>query len=157
MIHENFTWPKYDQQYLNPVTVPNNPYRDPNDEQADLDKEWMVQFMEERVDSEMQNTAKDHVLAHGEEDLFGNFSAYSLDRHDVPINNIMEPVHSREFRLKETGLKRYPPTTTWLDLMLVLNRHIVKTGDFHHRFLEGIEPEKCDVDGVEIFSLVLGS
>ena len=27
MIHENFTWPKYDQRYLNPVTIPFNPYR----------------------------------------------------------------------------------------------------------------------------------
>ena len=47
MIHENFTWPKYDQRYLNPVTVPNNPYRDPLEEQIDLNKKWMIQFMEE--------------------------------------------------------------------------------------------------------------
>ncbi len=46
---------------------------------------------------------------------------------------------------------------TWLELAVAANVMIITTQDLHHRFFEGIRNTNTEIDGLQVFSFVMGS
>ncbi len=94
------------------------------------------------------------------------YSAYET-QDDVPINNLGEvAVQGRCIFLDEGyGGKPYQSyiveNPTWLQLCVVANDMIKKTGDKHHIFLEGVRYDKRGTDGrndgVRVYRFSMGS
>jgi hypothetical protein len=101
------------------------------------------------------------------EDVAVIYSAYEVDAEDVPVDNLDEVAYRGFIRFSDPGSDYWAwqsspwqsevlEDPTWLDVCVVANDKIVRGGDRHHVFLEGIELGKI-VKGVMQAKLQMGS
>jgi len=102
----------------------------------------------------------------GTDELVVYYSAYNT-RNDLPVNNLNRVVFKGKGVLVgkndsfwgegsdyESDVIENP---TWLQIAVLTNAMIKKTGDYHHSFLEGITRTKENRNGVTVFSFAMGS
>ena len=96
------------------------------------------------------------------ENLIVVYDAFDLDAQGLPIDNLDDVAMNGQVRVIDEcwdayrGEILYSPT--WGDLAIEANRIIVASGDHHHIFFEGLEPQRHQPeDGVVHLSLGLGS
>ena len=111
--------------------------------------------------NQMQDRIKDEILKDiinkPDYDVFLAYSAYHTDDDGNPIDNLDEIAVPGRAVVIASGYKSgILVDATWLDLSVVGDEMIKKTGDFHHVFLEGVQVERDD-NGTKICWLVMGS
>ena len=102
----------------------------------------------------------------GSDELLVYYSAYAT-RNDLPVNNINRIAFKGkgiliaendsfwgEGESYESDVVENP---TWLQIAVLANAMIKKTGDFHHSFLEGVNRTKETKDGIPVFKFLMGS
>jgi hypothetical protein len=95
------------------------------------------------------------------------FSAYTLDRNGLPVDNLDDIAvkgpaifvrrHDSFFGTGSSFSSQRMVDPTWLVLVGIANESVVCTGDEHHIFLEGTTPAGTASDGTPIFELRMGS
>lgn len=100
------------------------------------------------------------------------YSAYDLDEHNFPIDNLSDTaflgkgivvakVEDGFFGDGEDYSSEVLIDPSWLDIAVVANEAIIKTGDYHHSFLEGIYKTSGEkvIDGelIPVYELSMGS
>jgi len=75
------------------------------------------------------------------------YSVYKTDEEDLPVDNLDEVAFEGKVAVicnwpsilspKEILVSDILRDPTWLDLTVISNYFIEKTGDYHHRFFEG--------------------
>jgi len=101
-----------------------------------------------------------------DEERFVYYSAYNT-RNDLPINNLNRIAFKGKGILVakndsfwgdgedyESDLIEDP---TWLQIAVLSNAMIKRTGDYHHSFLEGICRTKKTKNGITVFEFAMGS
>jgi hypothetical protein len=92
------------------------------------------------------------------------FSAYKVDGHDLPIDNLNEIVFSGRCkfiqRKRPWNIRSYESAIltnpTWLAVAVLANEAILITEDTHHVYLEGLEQLQPEID-IAVLELVMGS
>jgi hypothetical protein len=100
----------------------------------------------------------------GKEPCLVEYSAYKNDKNDIPIDNLDEvpiqgpvQVYRSIDAWSETEWKsQVIESPTWLDLCVIANELIKRTGDKHHIFFEGYKAIS-KAGGVTVIELVMGS
>ena len=118
-----------------------------------------------RVRNAMQHRVRNAVGV----DCQVQYSAYLLDDHNVPIDNLDEVAASGRVQfVRESSYlfggqrsRKYislvVENPTWLDVCRCAAESITVTLDNHHVYLEGVEYLKDCQDGVKRYSLRMGS
>jgi hypothetical protein len=97
------------------------------------------------------------------------YSVYETDENDVPIDNLDEvAVDGRAVLVRERdnffGGKFSRPykseilvNPTWLQVAVCANAMIHRTRDTHHSFLEGLERQGFNEEGIPVYRFSMGS
>lgn len=97
------------------------------------------------------------------------YSCYKTDERGVPIDNLDEvAIEGKaiitqlcDYKDDDEGHDDYESpiveNPTWLDVCVLFNKAILRTGDYHHAFLEGVYKTKNEKDGVPIYRFSTGS
>lgn len=96
------------------------------------------------------------------------YSAYESDERSVPIDNLDEVaiegqailVCNSDYNEGEYGdyQSEVVENPTWLDMCVLMNAMIKRTGDFHHAFLEGVyQDKKEEINGIPVYRFSTGS
>lgn len=109
----------------------------------------------------------DHILQHDTAEIKLSYSCYETDERGVPIDNLDEiAIEGKAIIIqlsdyKEENFEDYESPVvenpTWLDMCVLFNQAISKTGDDHHCFLEGVYETSSTRDGIPVYRFATGS
>jgi len=125
-------------------------------------EELAEQKQVEKDSSKAYDAIHDKVEAYikktGKRKVFVLYSAYSTDKHGVPINNLDKIAVKGKCQFVE-GKYKSPvmENPTWLQMTALANEMIKKTKDTHHCYLEGVRRTKKKTDGIAVYNFSMGS
>jgi len=82
------------------------------------------------------------------------------DEYDIPINNLSEVILKGKVKFMnsdKTFESEIIENPTWLDVVVIANRMIIETEDYHHIYFESLYDIYQDDNGVLIATLSMGS
>jgi len=95
------------------------------------------------------------------------FSAYKSDKNGLQINNlnkvaikgkvIMHQPYDSYWGKGNLYHSEVLENPTWLDVCVLAEAMISTTGDYHHRFLEGVKETTKTMDDITIYEFLMGS
>lgn len=113
------------------------------------------------------NAMKEKIVSRLGDKYHVSYSAYKSDALDVPIDNLDEVAiegqailvcdsdyDEGEYGDYQSDIVENP---TWLDMCVLMDAMIQRTGDFHHVYLEGINETEMEIDGVPVYRFSTGS